>query len=120
LSKGQIAGRAFCERCNQWTTATKDARRLVISEGQEAAVERAIDGDLAALDELLPAEGTEPSYLRIDLATCPACTDSNFLTLQMVSQAVNKKGETSTNEVALLYQVAMSQADVERIRGAAN
>jgi hypothetical protein len=64
------------------------------------------------------ATANEPSYLRLDLATCSHCADSNFLTIQLVQQTVNKKGEPQIEKKPLLTNLIVDAANVPLVREA--
>lgn len=64
------------------------------------------------------AKKREYPHLRLDLATCGSCQDSNYLTIQSVTESVNDKGETSTSEEALLTNLVITPEQVQLVRDA--
>ena len=108
-----IASLAFCERCGQWTTVEEEVQKLAIQEGQETIVERILSGELAAMQELFRAPENAGAYLRLDLAQCDTCSESDFLTINLVSHAVDKKGEVQTSTESLASNLVLTEADVQ-------
>ncbi|MHC4405194.1 MAG: hypothetical protein ACYTG0_36575 [Planctomycetota bacterium] len=111
-----IASRTFCERCRQWTVVEEGVQELALESGEERALERILSGDLAALNELHRAPEGAEGCLRLDLARCPTCTESNFLTIQMVSQAVDAQGNLQTKTEALFSNLLLGEADALAFR----
>jgi len=108
----------FCERCDVWADVEKGVRRLKLERGSQASAARLLQGDLTALAESERAEKREYPHLRLDLATCGSCQDSNYLTIQSVTESVNDKGETSTSEEALLTNLVITPEQVQLVRDA--
>lgn len=113
-----IAGRPFCEQCYQWTTIEKDVRRLSAANAQQDQLERVLRGDLNALSAMVPATKGEPVYFRLDVARCPTCSQSNFLSIQAVSEGVDKEGKPTTNETAVFEHLVITQQQLALVRQA--
>jgi hypothetical protein len=110
-----VASTPFCETCNRWTVAAPDVRRLLApSEAQG----RLVAGDLGALAESRLATGREPWYLQLDLAFCPACGQSNFLSVLSVKNTLDEKGNPKVVKKTLLQHLVIAAADVLRVRDA--
>ncbi len=92
LAIGSIASLSFCERCNRWTTAEEGVQKLLVEPGQESIVEAAATGDIVPLKDLYRAPDDAAAYLQLDVAHCDTCSESNFLTIQMVTHTEDKKG----------------------------
>jgi len=118
VAHSAIASRPFCEPCNRWTTAEEGVSRLSLHGAEENALNRLLAGELAALGQMNRATANEASYLRLDLATCSRCADSNFLTIQLVQHTVNKKGEPQVETKPLLTNLIVDAANVPLVREA--
>jgi hypothetical protein len=92
--------RPFCERCQAWTDAERGVARLA-SSGAEPAWQKVLGGDLPALAEFPPSPPGAMQYVRLDLARCPRCAESRFLSIASVSVAVDKKGKASETTKSL-------------------
>jgi hypothetical protein len=108
----------FCETCNRWTRREKGVRRLQLRSDVSTAVRGAREGDLDSIVALTRAQGKESQQLRLDLACCPSCQDCNYLTIVTVERTVNDKGKTEVKETVLFRNMAISSADVGRVREA--
>ncbi|MBN1911492.1 MAG: hypothetical protein JW818_17245 [Pirellulales bacterium] len=116
IAYGVTATLTFCERCGTWNQLEEDVRRLVIGPGQEAVLERLKTGDLTVLMELSVAPPEASVYLRVDLAHCATCSDSAYVTVQMVTETVDKDGDVSTNANALLTNLLIAESDLAHLR----
>ena len=81
-------------------------------------MERILSGQVAALNELYRAPEGADAYLRLDLAHCETCSESNFLTIQMVTHTVDKHGNSQTKAEPLLSNLVLNEADVQAVREA--
>jgi hypothetical protein len=84
----------FCESCQQWTEESKAVAKLA-ADGNEPTWQQVLGGDLPALADFSPAEGLAPVFVQLDLARCPRCEVSRFLTINKVQTTIDKNGEPS-------------------------
>lgn len=117
LSWKSMANLIYCERCDKWAKQEKDVRRLRLALSQ-ADFGRVANGDLAPLATLPRASKSEPNFLRLDLAQCDGCTESNFLTLNRVMTVVNKKGNKTQQVTPLVRALAINPEEVALVREA--
>ena len=76
----RIGHRTFCTKCRCWTSVEKDINRLAVE--CESRVKSALRlGNLATIANTPLADRKAHDYLRLDLATCPRCSESQFLTV---------------------------------------
>jgi hypothetical protein len=108
----------FCETCNRWTVLHKAVRQLLPVGVREDSLRRATAGDVDALTELVRAESGARTCLQLDLASCPACQQSNFLSIRMVQRTVDSKGKEQVKKTTLLKDLMLEAADVPRVRQA--
>ena len=108
----------YCEHCHTWNPVEKNVRSLAIQQGQEPILDRIRSGEVAALGELFLSPPEDNDYFRVDLACCPTCSESNYLTFQMVTHTFDKEGNLKTKEKALFENLVVSDTDVELIRAA--
>jgi hypothetical protein len=101
--------RPFCERCQAWTDAERGVARLA-STGNEPAWQKVLGGELPALAEFPPSPPGAMQYVRLDLARCPRCTESRFLSIAAVSVSVDKKGKTSETTRSLATNAVITPA----------
>jgi hypothetical protein len=107
--------RPFCESCLAWTESSDGLMRLRAT-GQEPAWREVLEGELPALAEFPPADDTDAELVRLDLASCPKCEQSNFLTLVAVKCKTNSKGKVSTTETTLVKSGEVSDVHAEFLR----
>jgi hypothetical protein len=108
----------FCERCNRWTVVEKAVRRLLPRGTRPDSAQRAMAGDVDALLDLLRASGDPYEYLQLDLASCPTCQESSYLSIQFVRRTLDKKGKAQVSKTVVLKNLVLDPADIPRIRQA--
>lgn len=101
----------FCERCNQWAEETKLQPRQ-IGENAEQIVNQLVEGgDIAPLNALPAAVGSDAGFFQSTIASCERCGDLHALTVELVAVQVDDKGEESKEETVLVDKMLISQAD---------
>jgi hypothetical protein len=108
----------FCEDCNAWTEKEATVATLWPAEDDEKSLPALLEGDLTALTTLGRVQGSKYPRLELDLSTCPKCDASNYLTVKLCDKTVDKDGDISTNEEALLSNMVVAQEHLELIRNA--
>jgi hypothetical protein len=106
----------FCEACSRWTTTEKGIKRLQPGGGDDMW-DKVLAGDLIPLDALVRASGQEQTHIRFDLASCPECAGSDYLTIQVVQKSLDNKGNVTEKETALGEHLWVTREHVEFIRG---
>jgi hypothetical protein len=106
------AARPFCETCLEWTGSTSGLMRLA-ADGKEPPWQEVLAGDLTAIASFLPANASTTPHVRLDLARCPKCQHSNFVTLTTVTITTDSKGKTKTTERQLLLNGMISDPEAE-------
>jgi hypothetical protein len=117
----------FCEACGRWTRLLQDVGRLS-TQGTDRLIERIRRGDWRAILEHDPgapgARWARANYaellllscgewLRLDLASCPGCAESRFVSIVKVTHVGNRESEPETREEPLIRNVPISPAQVE-------
>lgn len=97
----------FCEACNEWTDTEQGVARLNAT-GQEPAWQQVLSGDLPSLAEFPPAEPTAREFVRLDVARCPRCEQSRFLTIHRVEITTDKKGNDTTKEKPVVINAMLT------------
>lgn len=115
VTPGRLSDLAFCEPCDVWTRVQTNLRTITL-EGSEPVLARIGEGDVAALRDAKRADAGAAGFLRVDLSTCPSCANSAYLTLTLVQKKVDDKGKESTDEKAVLQNMAISAADVAVVK----
>jgi hypothetical protein len=109
------AQRPFCETCLEWTNSTSGLMRLQ-ADGKEPAWTEVLGGDLPALAVFSPTgAGTSP-HVRLDLASCPKCEHSNYVTLTAVTITRNSKGQDKTTQRAIIVNGAITDPEAAFLR----
>ena len=109
------AQRPFCETCLEWSDSTSNLMRLQ-GTGTEPAFQEVLAGDLTALGLCEPAPHGSREYVRLDLASCPKCEHSSFVSLYAVTVTKDKKGNDKTDQKTLVMNGALTAAQAEFLR----
>jgi hypothetical protein len=107
----------FCESCGWWETIETNLCRFSAENADNVAA-RIKDEDLSALGDLVPAKPDDMKFLRMSVATCETCDESNYLDLERVTLAVDKKGNVKTKAETLVNKLAIAAADVPLVLNA--
>ena len=111
-----ISSQPFCETCNRWTTTEVSVRRLMPSGSEAKSLELLKAGELAALDDFAPAPAGAGAYLQLDLALCPTCQQSNFLSIYNCQQTVDKHGKPTLTKTTVLENLIIAADDIPGLR----
>ncbi len=106
----------YCETCCAWCEPKPGISRLAPSDAV-ALAKRVEAGELHALAETPAAGANDAVAVRLDLARCPSCSDSNYLSLQRVSVVIDKRGRRKESSELLVSNVRLSKTDVETVFG---
>jgi hypothetical protein len=109
------AARPFCETCLEWTNSTSGLMRFA-ADGKEPPWQEVLGGDLTAVATFSPANALTTPHVRLDLASCPKCVHSNFVTLTSVTITRDKKGKKKTHETTLITNGAITDPEAEFLR----
>jgi len=101
--------RPFCESCNEWTERERGVARLA-ADGSEPAWTAVLAGDLPSLASFEPAEPGARQFVRLDVARCPRCDESRFLTASAVEIVVDKQGHSSEKLRGLITNAILTPA----------
>jgi hypothetical protein len=111
-----IADHPFCENCKRWTVNEKGNRSLSLI-GANDALRQLLAGDPASLMKFNLAQN-EQEYLQLDLALCSTCTESNFLTVQRVTETIDKEGKVNSTRTPLLQNMLIDAEYLPLVRHA--
>lgn len=106
----------FCEYCKCWTVA-KPGQRALRVRGMDDYLRRLFDGDLTALKSFHLAENDD-LVMKLDLATCPNCDKSNYLTIQKVMIAPDKEGNPTETATPIVQNMLISSEFVPLVQTA--
>lgn len=106
------AARPFCETCLEWTASTSGLLR-VAADGNEPPWQEVLGGDLTAIASFQPANASTTPHVRLDLARCPKCQHSNFVSLTSITITTDSKGKTKTKERQLLLNGMITDPEAE-------
>jgi hypothetical protein len=111
-----IVHHPFCESCGRWTVIEPGKRPLsLIGAGESYA--QLMSGDLAALTKFNLALN-ESLFLQLDLASCPTCEESYFLTIQQVKHSLDKEGKLKVETTPLVRNMLIAAEDVPLVQNA--
>jgi hypothetical protein len=116
FARDAILHHPFCELCRRWTKKTVGTRSLSLL-GSNELIKQLLEGDLTTLDKINLAQN-EGTTLRLDLATCPTCDESCFLTIQQVTVTINKEGKPETKVEPLVNNMIIVAEDIPLIENA--
>lgn len=92
--------------------------RRLSTAGSAGLISRLTAGDLAALSDAERVKPRDRSYLRFDLARCPGCSESNFLSVREVTVKEEKGKETEeAKAVVRLLRIRAEQVELVRKAG---
>ena len=83
--------------------------------GQANSLERVKAGDLTALGEFTRARIGVRAYLQLDLARCPSCQQSNFLSIHSCQDTVDRNGKPKVVKTAVIENLIIGADDVPRV-----
>ena len=107
----------FCENCGWWETIESNVNYFSAVDADKIA-ERLKQEDLTVLREMTLARPSDMMHLRLHLATCETCDDSNYLDLDQVTATVDKKGNVKTTSKLLVEKLQIAAADVPLVKAA--
>ncbi len=103
----------FCETCGRWADSKDTLSPLdAIAEPQKFKA-RLEARDYEAVKSLHKVPAGAAAYSEVVLQKCPACAESNFLTIQAVTVTVDKKGKANRRTANVLQNLILS-ADAYR------
>lgn len=117
-ARAAIAQLPFCERCGQWTETEQGVQHLLLRPEDEIALDRITAGHVATLNDMERLGDEGGDHVQLDLATCPSCSDSNFLTVKAVRLSVDRKGQVKAATQTLLMHGLIGENDVALVRDA--
>jgi hypothetical protein len=103
------ARRPFCESCGEWTEIEENVARLA-STGDEPEWQQVFAGDLPSLAAFPAAEQGANRFARLDVARCPRCEQSRFLTVSTVKVTIDKKGKANEDVRRLITNAILTPA----------
>ncbi len=104
----------LCEECRVW--CVDDERRPFFAAPVEpAALERAIDGDTAALQALPEPSESARTFVSLDLKRCPGCKRFATSVLRVVEISVNGQGQRSYAKADLSPRFVVEPDTYERL-----
>lgn len=115
LAAKMVYGNApFCEVCNCWTEETKELAQLPVSP-QDPAWQQFSQGDLDAVKKLQVAQEI-PQYVELQLAACPSCTSSDYISAVGITLTANKEGEIEKHEADIVRHLRITHAQKDEIQ----
>jgi hypothetical protein len=119
----EIRDWVFCENCGWWETIESNLNNFSAAN-TDVISERLNAGDVSILRDLPVAQPTDLAFLRLHLARCETCDQSNYLDLELVTITFDKQGAPKPKSKYLVRKVQIAAADVPLVTeagaGAAN
>lgn len=119
FASGGMKHHPYCEYCGSWTDEDGDYARFEAPEVRDDLLMRFRDGDLSALDELEPYIPPAEQWVQLGKATCPSCSESNYLTVSVSTKSVDKEGNTQISHDYAVRNMVLRPDDLERVEAAA-
>jgi hypothetical protein len=98
----------FCERCSRWLEDQRTVGPLEQLADPKAFKAKLEQGDLQRLKALHKIPQEADAYTQIVLLSCPACQDSNFLTVRTFTTTKDKKGKPLRRAKRLFEDMTLS------------
>jgi hypothetical protein len=117
LPWSEIRQWVFCETCGWWGTIESNLTWFSAADRDKIA-DRLNQGDLTVLGEMPAADPSDMTYLRLHLATCETCDDSNYLDLEQVTVTIDKKGNAQNKSKLLVEKLQVAAEDVPLVKAA--
>ncbi len=115
LAAKSVYGTApFCEDCNSWTEETKELAQLPVSPA-DPAWQQFAQGNLDAVKKLQIVQNV-PQYVELQLAACPTCANSDFISAVGITLTANKEGEIQKSETDIVRHLRITHAQKEGIQ----
>jgi hypothetical protein len=114
IVRGKMS-RPFCEGCDAWCQERKGILTLTATD-LEALGGGVLARDWSLLTQAFAPEPSLGTWGRLDLCTCPACPDTNVLTLRRLTRSQDKKGKTETSEHVLINQLLLTREETESLQ----
>jgi hypothetical protein len=105
----------FCERCEEWCQDHDNVAQLD-AQDPESAKSLAQQKDFTRLAALGAAAPNAQTHLRVDLTTCPSCTNMTTLSIHTITRKVDEKGKESEDKTPLLEHLLLSAQEREAAR----
>jgi hypothetical protein len=112
----RIKDHPFCETCKHWTTIKPVGTKLSLRD-VERTLPALLSGDVTALSDFSAAD-TEQLYLELELASCPTCDESHYLSVFQVAMTIDKKGKETVERRPVIRNMLIAAEDVPLARNA--
>jgi hypothetical protein len=111
LPWNEIRDWVFCENCGWWETIESNLNNFS-ADRADVISERLNAGDLSVLRDLPLAQPADLAFLRLHLARCETCDESNYLDLEQVTITFDKQGAPKPKSKFLVRKLQLAAADV--------
>ncbi|TWU48839.1 hypothetical protein Poly51_47430 [Rubripirellula tenax] len=106
LARRSYGNSPFCETCDRWTEETKELAALPVSP-VDPAWQTIATGNIAAFRRLQFAQQSS-AYVELQLASCPDCSESDFLSAVAVKMVLNNEGKIEKKETDLFRSMPIT------------
>lgn len=108
----------FCETCGRWADSKDTVSPLdAVAEPQKFKSRLELK-EYEAVKTLHKVATDAAAYSEVVLQKCPACSESNFLTVRAVTVSVDKKGKSNRRTANLLQNLILSPDAYRSIKAA--
>ncbi|MEC9093129.1 MAG: hypothetical protein VX438_10515 [Planctomycetota bacterium] len=106
----------FCERCNCWTEKRMGVAYYHPPPAAHPITKQLLQNDARALLSCEPSDDQAESYLRVDMAMCPRCLQTSFISCRSIDQRnPQKKGHYSPVEKIIMDKVIIDPETLQSI-----
>ncbi len=117
-SRGKFGSAPFCEDCDEWTNETVDLANLPVAP-DDPAWDKFSTGDLDAVKKLqLVVDSMQ--YVELQVATCPTCENSDFVSAVGVVLKHGKDGEFDKKTKPIVRHLRISRTQHDEIQAFAS
>jgi hypothetical protein len=113
--RSRVRATPYCEPCRRWTAITRGIRMLM-PQTSHAITEELKKGNVNVIHQTLPSSRGAPLALRVDVAQCPTCAQSVYLSVTVVSGGTRFREFVWPQEKALVRHLRIAPADVDALR----
>jgi len=113
-----FAGGLFCEGCNEWAAKKEGAVKLALTDQLGGSIQSIEEGYLEPLTTLPRAGHSDPAFARVDLHSCPKCSNFSALDLVGVTLEYDKEGNPQNKETSIISGLLTSSEVLAELRAA--
>jgi hypothetical protein len=105
----------FCEACQSWCDKTD--RLMLVADAEADELKRRMEAkDFDYLKRLGAKPDSQREWVNVSICHCPACGQTNTLTVRRERLTIDKKGKAETKATMVVDNLLLNKDDVHRLR----